>query len=481
MNHLTVHLRVNDAATGKPTPCRMCIRDKEGRFYAPLGRSVEFPLGKNEAVGGQVLIGDRKWFYIDGACEITLPTQVPLSVALSKGFDESPIDTELTLGAGQMIVRYTFGHPQKVKRYLFVDTRAHFLSPHDALLEGQAEGLDSVQLLVSESMVPGQDGKLYPIASNLSAFSGQKPALSAAEADVRVNSFNLHPVLGKLALLHTHRTVFPLSFGGEEATDDWSLADWCDQGHRKGGLTIWVDALDEPIPGGEALVEVILGRIDAIEFTSSKRNNARFHLCCHLWNLGIPISVVGGSGKQSNRTALGAWRTVVRPTNDPTGWIDAIRTGGSYATNGPMLEMTGSSDQPWFQPRSGFDFLDAVHNGAVAHTHDLRTTGYGESPWPVIPDTATSGWVALRARNEDKTGAMPEPLFLLTSPFWLPSRNVPAEKRFAARNYLRPMVERTRDWVETVGRFQNPKRKQHLLDLCDQALKVLDEKAGGTA
>ena len=51
----TVHVRVNDAATGKPTPCRVRFTDAEGRYYAPFGRLTEFATGRNEDVGGNVL------------------------------------------------------------------------------------------------------------------------------------------------------------------------------------------------------------------------------------------------------------------------------------------------------------------------------------------------------------------------------------------------------------------------------------------
>jgi class 3 adenylate cyclase len=38
---------------------------------------------------------------------------------------------------------------------------------------------------------------------------------------------------------------------------------------------------------------------------------------------------------------------------------------------------------------------------------------------------------------------------------------------------LRALVEQTRDWAETRGRYANPKRKQALLDRCAEALANL--------
>ena len=73
---------------------------------------------------------------------------------------------------------------------------------------------------------------------NLLAFSGQSPALQAPGHQVVVNTLNWHPWLGRLALLNCHRIVFPLRFGPPDF-DNWTLADWCDQCHRKQGLVVW--------------------------------------------------------------------------------------------------------------------------------------------------------------------------------------------------------------------------------------------------
>src|SRR4051794_16876157 len=103
---LTVHLRINDAATGKPTPVRVRVTGPDGTHFAPLGRFVEIPLGRNEVVGGQLAIGRERWSYIDGACEIPLPTGVPVRVQATKGPEYRPLDQAVTLGAGQMALRF---------------------------------------------------------------------------------------------------------------------------------------------------------------------------------------------------------------------------------------------------------------------------------------------------------------------------------------------------------------------------------------
>ena len=102
----TVHVRVNDAATGKPTPCRIRFTDEEGRYYAPFGRLTEFSTNDGEDVGGNLQLGDKKYAYIDGACEIRLPDGV-IRVEASKGFEYKPLDETIRLVAGKLALRFT--------------------------------------------------------------------------------------------------------------------------------------------------------------------------------------------------------------------------------------------------------------------------------------------------------------------------------------------------------------------------------------
>src|SRR5207253_6785484 len=69
----TVHVRVNDAATGQPTPCRVRFIGPEGEYLAPFGRLTNFATRANLDVGGNLFLRDRRYAYIDGTCEIDFP------------------------------------------------------------------------------------------------------------------------------------------------------------------------------------------------------------------------------------------------------------------------------------------------------------------------------------------------------------------------------------------------------------------------
>ncbi|MFL5341246.1 MAG: CehA/McbA family metallohydrolase [Gemmataceae bacterium] len=484
-----VHVRVNDAATNKPTPVRLRIADLAGRTYAPLGRLAEFATGRNEDVGSHVQLGRENFCYIDGSCEVPLPSGVPLTFHVSKGPEYVPLYQEVTLGTGQMALRFTIGRRNDLpaEGWFAGDTRCHFLSPHAALLEGQAEGLALIHLLATETFVVGRDGNSVPAIPNMVAFSGQQPALERPGCIVAVNTLNTHPVLGSLALLHCHRAVFPLSFGGADATDDWSLADWCDQCHRKKGLVVWADPFRfETGIAPEALADLILGRIDAVECTPG---SVRLRDWYRAWSAGIRFPLAGASGKDSNRTALGAMRTYAQLAPDTplslAAWIDAVRAGRTFVTAGPLMQLR-VDDQP---PGAT---LDHVTGAAPLRISASAVSGPSYSALEVVANSEVIG----RAEPDLMHSATIEIDYVPTKPCWIAARCIapPASGGFAHTSPLFvPMdgrlpsdptvcrdygdsLDRTVDWVNTVGRFDIPRRKEAMLAILKDVVRRLAAK-----
>jgi hypothetical protein len=453
---LAVHVRINDSSTGNPTPVRLCVSGTDDTCFAPLGRALDFPTGRNEEVGGQLRIGRERWHYINGSCEMLLPADVPLRLRAAKGPEFAPLDETVTLGAGQMALRFTIEGTagSNANGWASIDGRCHFLSPHAALLEAAAEGLDVVNLLVIPFPVLARNGNTYVTTPNLLAWSGQTAALEAGGQSVVVNTLNTHPVLGSVALLHSHRPIFPLGFGGEE-TDDWSVCDWCDQCHRKGGLTVWVDAFEPAggIQGGEALVAAILGKIDAIEVTGGPRKVPLMPWVYRLWDAGLLVPLLGASGKDSNRIPLGATRTYARLNGET--WVEAVRAGRTVATNGLLLSLEQKSGrfQAALRGRSTAGHVEIVSNGRLVAEGEREVEAVVNEP----------GWVAARCLGAGR--------FAHTSPVALESPRGNPEAIAA----LMPLVEQTRDWIQTRGHFANPRRKADVLAYCDEAKARLVE------
>src|SRR5947209_17268875 len=101
----TVHLRVNDAATGQPTPVRLRVTGPDGTYYPPFGHSADFAIGRGEDVGGNVMVGTERWAFIDGTCEIALPPGA-ITVEARKGPEYRPLRETVQLPAGKLALRF---------------------------------------------------------------------------------------------------------------------------------------------------------------------------------------------------------------------------------------------------------------------------------------------------------------------------------------------------------------------------------------
>jgi len=455
---LTVHVRVTAADTGEVIPVRLRFVRADGQECVPFGYFRDFPTQRHEDVGGRVRLGRERWYYVDGSCEIPLPGGEPLRMQVVAGPDYQPREETLTLGSGQLTLRLALQRRwnHRAAGWMALDLRCHDLTPHLALLEAAAEGLEVVQLLARRISFLSQDGHTYDIVPHLAAFSGQQPLLSCGRSCVYVNTLNDHPVLGRLALLHAHRPIFPLTFGGDDG-DDWSLGDWCDQCHRKGGLTVWVDAFETTtmagLRGGDALLAALLGQLDAIEVSAGPRHTPLMPWVYHLWNVGVLLPLVGASGKESNRQLLGQVRTYAyAPEGD---WVTAIKMRQCCVSDGPLLQLQQHGDQveAWTEPREEQALIELVADGEVV----ARGTGRVRAKVPA------ASWVAARLGGHRIGHTAP----LVLRPEFA--------RREAAAAHLRPLIERTREWIIHQGRFSQPKRRQALLDRVAAALARLDQ------
>src|SRR5262245_12260463 len=147
----TVHVRVNDAATGQPTPVRIQFTDEKGDYYAPFGRFREFAIRPGLDVGGNLLLNNQRYAYIDGTCEIQLPSS-RVFIQVHKGPEYESVCQEVFLTPGQMAIRLEIKRWINLRDELWFsgDTNVALIAPHAALLEATAEDVAVTNLLVMQ-------------------------------------------------------------------------------------------------------------------------------------------------------------------------------------------------------------------------------------------------------------------------------------------------------------------------------------------
>ncbi|MGF1581629.1 MAG: CehA/McbA family metallohydrolase [Gemmataceae bacterium] len=504
-----VHIRVNDKSTGKPTPVRIRFLGPGGESEAPFGR-VRY-LGEHTRhelqAEGNVLLpdprqgvyGTKAFAYIDGTCEIELPVG-QLEVEIDKGPEYVPLVTTANLPQGKLAMRFEIERWTnfREKRWYSGDTHCYDISPHGALLEGGGEDLAVVNLLAREE----HQGESFHIP-NMLAFSGQRPCVSNEDYMVVVNTRN-ESELGCLALLNCHRPVFPLNFEDRNGLHLWNVADWCEQCHRKRGLVVALEFFNQvlrlqgnieaPFPdAGELLADAILGHIDTIDLDGGASDAMWPWL--DLLSAGFRIPLSGGSGKCSVEQRLGDVRTYAQllpgEDFDYKNWIEAVRAGRTFVTNGPLLTLTVDGCVPGevldvtesrrvaiecqAEGLVSFDKLQVFWNheliGNVTVTEDgliYRATWNEEFP------IDQPGF--FYARCTGGQGNVVEPGFAHTSPIYVQMQGNVWKPNVDAVDRLRNFVDLSLCWVRENGKFETEQQYERMAAIYQAAQAVLDER-----
>jgi hypothetical protein len=487
----TVHIRINDAATGLPTAARICFATPDGKNLAPLGLPQDFDDGPWARVqGGQLISGGKTFAYIDGSCEIQLPAG-RLSLEVSKGPEYLPLSDHVMLGASKIGLRFALRRLTNFRQegWYSGDTAVFLITPHAALLEAAAEDVAVANLLIFESSLPctGTADRHKTAVLNMPAFSGQEPALQRPGHMVVVNTHNRHQQLGSLALLNCHRPVFPLRAGEPPNLESWTLADWCDQCHRKNGLVIWMRNQAWPEDNNaryeEALAELILGRIDGYDPGLHNFDENASGDWYRLLNIGLRIPLAAGSSKADLHTPVGNARTYAHIDSGLDfsyhSWIEAVRAGRSFVTLGPLLRFEVNNAGPGSvlalelsttkvvvraeaKAVESFDRLEIVMNGEVIASAQVSDNC---AALEIECDGARAKWMAARC-----LGTGPNfPVLAHSSAIYLEVNGRSRKVDVADIEILCSRLQQSCEWVQSQSGCASETQRARLIRIFEQA------------
>ncbi len=524
----TANVRRSLPIKAKAIPVRMSIVSPEGKSFVPLGRSSEFPIGFGEQVSSELYLDKKVHCYFDGNGEISLPTQTPLELQLSKGLRYRPRQQTWQGKSGQLTFRLSLEKDRHScfwdDNWITGDARIHFCEPHSAWLGAAAEDIQVANLLLTERNIPSFDGHQYQHIDHLEAYSGNTPLLEKNGHVVSVNTFHQHAVLGHLALLHTHRPIFPLRSGFELSSSNeststfgthWSLVDWCDQAHRKNGFTVWCNAnrFQNNQRLSEGVVAAILQKIDFIEFDSFDYKEPFLPFWYAILNSGCCLGIIGSSARSNNCTPIGAMRTYAycpfKELSIYERWVHGLQHGATFVTNGPLLDLTinghspGStillkenspSDSPLsvrikliaYLPK-GTERLELIVNGQIYKQFKASPENRWIEKEEEVPILENS-WVAARCWSTESVSPYPQqPIFAHTSPIYIktPQQKWAYDKKAIAS--LMKIIGETRFYLESIASWNdqipneslkslNKPRIQGSLNYLEQAKKTLEDR-----
>ncbi len=412
-----MQVTVIDASTNNPTPVRVHLSGPHGEYLAPYGHHEQINPNWFEDYGADVLVGGRQYAYVPGQFTTDMPVG-DIYAEIYKGFEYEPVRVKATIRPGQKELKLRIRRWQDLrsKGWITSDTHVHFISPHTAWLEGQAEGVNVVDLLAS------QWGRLF---TNVGDITGG-PNVVGKDTIVFVGTENRNHMLGHMSMLGTKNLpVYPMCDGG--ISESWigdpefrMMAEWALENRRKGGLVIRPHF---PYCGNtEDPVAILNGLVDALELWHMHGDQYPVQEWYRYLNCGYRVACCNGTDKMSAASAIGWRRTYAkidpdRPFNYGA-YVRAVRAGRTFATTGPLLEfevdgrqlgdaieMSGNGGTLEFRAQAAcfapLGKLEIVLNGRVV----ASVSGRGGQKRLTLRDRVKvrrSGWIAARCTGNPR-------------------------------------------------------------------------------
>lgn len=275
---------------------------------------------------------------------------------------------------------------------------------------------------------------------------------------------------------------------------------------RQGGLVTYGHPLftDQPNPfsgdlaapsgaARELPVDAMLGYVQAVDLMSY---NSDEPLSAELWyrllNCGLRLAACAGTDALLDRSTdpLGGSRVYVKvdgPLNMQS-WLDGLRRGRSFVTNGPMLQLSvnghGLGDTVSLD-RSGsvavectveshvpVQKADVIVNGRVVHSRRLGAE-------PVAADVTVrrfkievpverSGWIALRVTGPDHPELFDGPAWAHTSPVFIEVAGRPIPSAEDA-SYFVEWIDQLLRVVAARNRYSSAEKRQEVESMFREA------------
>ncbi len=495
-----VHGKVVDTSTGRPTAARIHFRSGDGRYFPPYGHRHEVNDNWFEDYGADVKLGDTQYAYVDGTFQAELPVG-EVYVEAMKGFEFEPLRTRIQVKPGQRELEIKLERAVDLRKegWITADTHVHFITPETARLEGQAEGLNVINLLAA------QWGDLY---TNVGDITGRLSGSSTDDMLVWVGTENRQHFLGHMSLLGVKgEPVFPMSTSGPTEgyigdTTVRAMSEWADEAKSRGGLVVIPHF---PYPHSEIIAEIVRGRVDGVEFWdfwTPTMDTFSFHELYRLLNCGYRVAVVGGTDKMSAGMPVGNVRTYAHTGGEVSfdAWAQAVRAGRTYTTSGPLVRFAVEGRQPGDEiklPAKGgsvhveadvtclsgpVNRLEVVYNGEVIAQASSRggSNTLKLSEQVKIPG---SGWLAARCVSQHKVWSVwPQHIAAHTSAVYVKAGRDEVFDNPTA-NYLITTMQGGIAWLDTLATRDTPERHAAVRHVFEDAIAQVQgkQKAHGHA
>ncbi len=367
-------------------------------------------------------------------------------------------------------------------------------TPQHLVQQGEAEGFDIIEDLVVNKEVRVPDIAYFRVGHD----PASKPDMLLMQSQEYHTSYWGH--LGLLNLTHNFLLSGYAVYPHTAAASLYPMnADIADLAHAQGALVGYVHPFatvpdpSSPTPLTDELpVDVAMGKVDYIEVLGFSDHKSTAEVWYKLLNCGFHFPTGAGTDAMANfaslRGPMGLSRVYAVVPSGPTDiqrFLDSLRHGHTFATNGPLLRFTlgdqpiggelklptGTSQVKFFVAMRSIvpiDHLEILCNGSVMREIALsgnRDTADAQGILPI----SKSGWCLLRAWN-DKAELPVLDLYpyATTSPIYISAGGKPVRSAQDAA-YFVAWIDRLSQAANNYPDWRSPAEKQHVLKLLSDA------------
>ena len=504
-----ISLRVVDQQ-GKPLAATLFVTASDGRAYAPDNAWMH----ADDSFDRSERPFEPHYFDTAGESQITIPPG-EVKVDVMRGFENHFERRKVDIKAGEtaeLTFRMVplFVEADAATKWLSGDVHVHMNysgtyrnTPKHLVEQAAAEDVAIVENLIvnKEQRVP-----------DIPYFSPQLDAASTSD-HLLLHGQEFHTSYwGHLGLLNLTRNFLLPGYSAYANTAAASPfptnANVADLAHEQGALVGYVHPFDSfPDPANdqsltnELPVDVALGKVDYIEVLGFSDHKSTAEVWYKLLNCGFHLPAAAGTDFMGNyaslRGPIGLNRVYVEvpavpnkaAPNEPikiAPWLAAIKTGHTFATNGPLLRFSLAG-----QPIGGevklnkkeavhfsaelfsivpVDHLQIVCNGKVAQELKLdadRTSAHVNGIVPI----ESSGWCVLRAVSDKAEYPILDLYpYATTSPIYVNVTDAPLHSP-ADASYFVAWVDRLIAAAQSNTSWNTDAEKQSVLAMFEDARK----------
>jgi len=426
----TIHIEVSHEL-GHKTPARVFATAEDGRAYAPRDSWMQaddsFDRGERPF--------EAHYFESNGNADIEVPAGT-VTIGVMKGFEYEFQQKQVQVAEGQVakvaLRLHKLDIPEdKDRRWVSGDVHVHMNyggayrnTPEHLVAQAEAENLPIIQDLVvnKEQRIP-----------DLAYFRTTPDPASTAE-NLLLHGQEFHTSYwGHLGLLHLQRNFLIPGYSAYADTPAASLfpdnAKVADMAHEQQGVVGYVHPFDTyPDPANDTLTDelpadVALGKVDYLEVLGFSDHKSTARVWYRLLNCGFRLPTAAGTDAMANfaslRGPVGLNRVYVGVKQGPLDvepWLDGLKRGRTFATNGPLLGFSMEGHDPgdelqfsqgthevrfkaWMRSIVPIDHLEIICNGKVVR--DLKLTGDRQkADEEGAVSISEAGWCVLRAYSD---------------------------------------------------------------------------------